>query len=103
LAFGITRKELKAWKQKADRGEIAFLTHYWIDDRFPGCTSVTKVACSDMKKLVSWGRNYGLKPEWLDCHDRYPHFDLVGQTQYEILKQEGMLKQLSRFRVLDKL
>ncbi|ERN53400.1 hypothetical protein M3689_16245 [Alkalihalophilus marmarensis] len=103
MAFGITKTELREWKERAKQNEISFLTHFWIDDRFPGCTSVTKVACADIEKLVSWGRNYGLKREWLHWHDDYPHFDLLGETQYRILKQEGLLSQLSRFRVLDKL
>jgi hypothetical protein len=95
LAFGINREELKNWKQKVQRGEIAFLTHYWIDDRFPGCTTVTKVGCNDMSKLADWGRNYGLKPEWIDDRKKdYPHYDLFGQKQTEILKNEGLVNRL---------
>ncbi|WP_100372978.1 hypothetical protein [Bacillus sp. FJAT-45037] len=98
MAFGISKAELKAWKEQADRGEIAFLTHYWVDERFPNVTSVTKVACSDIEKLVTWGRSYGLKREWLHWHETYPHFDLMGEIQLDILSQEGLQKQLSRFR-----
>jgi hypothetical protein len=92
MAFGITRKELKAWKMKIDQGEIAFLTHFWIDDRFPDSKTVTKVGCSDLEKLIQWGRQYGLKPEWLDIRqDGYSHFDLLGQKQREILTNEGLI------------
>lgn len=44
MAFGTNRTELSAWKRAVRAGEIAFLTHYWLDDRFPGCKTVTKVA-----------------------------------------------------------
>jgi hypothetical protein len=95
LAFGINREELKNWKLKVQRGEIAFLTHYWIDDRFPGCTTVTKVGCNDVNKLADWGRDYGLKPEWIDDRKKdYPHYDLFGQKQAEILKNEGLVNRL---------
>ncbi len=33
------------------------LTHYWQDERFPGCYTVTKVGCNDLEKLVTWGKN----------------------------------------------
>jgi len=91
LAFGIKRDELKEWKLKVKGGEIAFLTHFWIDERFPGCSTVTKVGCNDVRKLTEWGRQYGLKPEWID--DRkpdFPHFDLIGEKQAEILKILGL-------------
>lgn len=91
MAFGIKREELREWKEKVKKGEIAFLTHYWIDERFPGCYTVTKVGCKDVQKLAEWGRKFGLKPEWID--DRkvdYPHFDLFGIRQAEILKNEGL-------------
>lgn len=91
MAFGINRKDLVEWKQKIDRGEIAFLTHYWLDDRFPGCKTVTKVGCLDLKKLADWGKEYGLKEEWIHHrHDGYSHFDLIGNSQKEILKAEGL-------------
>lgn len=57
MAFGLKREELYAWKEAVNRGEVAFLTHYWIDDRFPGATTVTKVGCGDIEKLIQWGRN----------------------------------------------
>lgn len=62
MAFGITRQELMAWKREVSRGEIAFLTHYWLDDRFPGITTVTKVGCSDLDKLRLWCNHNGLDP-----------------------------------------
>lgn len=90
LAFGISKKELNEWKAKIDRGEIAFLTHYWLDARFPECKTVTKVGCKDMDKLIEWGNKYGLKPEWIDKRPSgYSHFDLLGSKQKEILKLEG--------------
>ncbi|MCY8098432.1 hypothetical protein MOB81_20475, partial [Bacillus atrophaeus] len=33
MAFGIHRGELNRWKEAVKSGEIAFLTHYWLDDR----------------------------------------------------------------------
>ena len=91
MAFGIKREELNDWKAKIERGELAFLTHYWLDERFPDCSTVTKVGCKDLEKLAQWGRKYGLRPEWIDQRKaKYPHFDLLGAKQAEILKQEGV-------------
>lgn len=91
MAFGIKRHELIAWKQKINNGEIAFLTHYWLDDRFPGVKTVTKVGCNDLQKLVQWGKKYELKKEWIDIRrDGYSHFDLIGDKQKEILQKEGL-------------
>ncbi|MFD1864233.1 hypothetical protein [Planococcus chinensis] len=98
MAFGIKREELLIWKQQVAEGEIAFLTHYWVDVRFPGCSTVTKVGCSDLEKLESWGRQYGLKPEWMDLRNNYPHFDLFGEHQLRIMEAEDMLHQLHRFK-----
>ena len=67
MAFGIKREELKAWKKAVSEGEIAFLTHYWLDERFPGCKTVTKAGCSDIEKLTHWGKQYGLKRSGLIC------------------------------------
>ncbi|PLT32503.1 hypothetical protein [Bacillus sp. V5-8f] len=95
MAFGINRNQLQEWKNKIDRGEIAFLTHYWLDDRFPGCKTVTKVGCRDLDRLVEWGRKYGLKKEWIDHRkDGYSHFDLLGDKQKEILEKEGIQERL---------
>ncbi|PZX07486.1 hypothetical protein C7437_101603 [Psychrobacillus insolitus] len=98
MAFGITRTELYAWKAKVEREEIAFLTHYWIDDRFPGCKTVTKVGCANVSTLIEWGRQYDLKEEWIDHKEAYPHFDLFGSHEYAIMKNEGLLEQLNRFK-----
>lgn len=67
-----------------------FLTHYWLDDRFPHANTVTKAACQDMKQLIEWGEKHGLKKEWI--HDRagFPHFDLIGETQKELYKRSGL-------------
>lgn len=96
MAFGIKRAELDRWKREVEAGNIAFLTHYWIDDRFPGCSTVTKVGCSDLQKLKLWGKQYGLRPEWLDLRGNYPHFDLFGDRQKSILKAEKLLEQVER-------
>lgn len=96
MAFGIKRAELDRWKQEVEAGNISFLTHYWIDDRFPGCSTVTKVGCSDLEKLKLWGKQYGLRPEWLDLRGNYPHFDLFGDRQKSILKAEKILEQVER-------
>lgn|SRR5690606_38561575 len=96
MAFGIKREELDRWKSEVTAGNIAFLTHYWIDERFPGCSTVTKVGCSDLEKLKLWGRQYGLRPEWLDLRGNYPHFDLFGDRQKSILEAENLLEQVER-------
>jgi hypothetical protein len=91
MAFGIKRKELLEWKQKVAAGQIAFLTHYWLDDRFPESNTVTKVGCCDLDKLIRWGAQYGLKPEWIDGRNKaFPHYDLIGKRQVEILTKEGL-------------
>lgn len=96
MAFGLKKQELAEWKRRIDNGEIAFLTHYWLDDRFPDCKTVTKVGCSDIKKLKSWGEKYGLKEEWIHYRkDGYSHFDLLGDTQKKILKEEGISERLN--------
>lgn len=99
MAFGINRKELIAWKHKVSNGEIAFLTHYWIDDRFPGCHTVTKVGCSNLETLISWGNKYSLKKEWIDLHKKFPHFDLFGELQKDILIKEGKTDQIEKFNL----
>ncbi|MBZ5201715.1 hypothetical protein HU147_10840 [Planomicrobium chinense] len=99
MAFGVKRDELNRWKQNVEAGHIAFLTHYWIDDRFPGCSTVTKVGCSDLDKLEQWGMQYGLKREWMDLRGKYPHFDLFGEHQRRILTAEGQAEHLRRFNL----
>ncbi|MER2079233.1 hypothetical protein [Psychrobacillus psychrotolerans] len=97
MAFGIKRHELNEWKRDVLEGNIAFLTHYWIDKRFPGCNTVTKVGCSDVPRLIEWGKKYGLKAEWIDYKEAYPHFDLFGKHEMDIMVKEGLLEQLERF------
>ena len=99
MAFGINRQELVAWKRKVGKGEIAFLTHFWLDDRFPDCHTVTKVGCNDLIALKKWGASYGLKPEWIDYKDNYPHFDLFGYTQKKILVAENLFEHIERFNL----
>ncbi|MFF5398486.1 hypothetical protein ACFY5J_13215 [Peribacillus butanolivorans] len=95
MAFGIKRVDVAAWKQQIDQGQIAFLTHYWLDDRFPGCKTVTKVGCNDLERLAEWGKKYGLKKEWIHHRkDGYSHFDLLGARQKEILKAEDIKERL---------
>lgn len=98
MAFGINREELNRWKQTVANGEIAFLTHYWVDERFPNCKTVTKVGCANIDKLIEWGKQYGLQAEWIDNRKNYPHFDLFGKYEYDILSNEGKLEQLNRFQ-----
>ncbi|MFD2444005.1 hypothetical protein ACFSO7_08400 [Bacillus sp. CGMCC 1.16607] len=92
MAFGLKKEQVKEWKRKIDEGEIAFLTHYWLDERFPACKTVTKVGCRDLKKLEEWGRKYQLQSSWIHHRaDGYSHFDLLGEKQKTILSKEGLL------------
>ncbi|MBM7552621.1 hypothetical protein [Thalassobacillus pellis] len=99
MAFGVDRKELKEWKRKVRNGEIAFLTHFWIDDRFPGCDTVTKVGCSDIEKLTKWGSKHGLHSAWIHMDKTYPHFDLFGDSQAKILRKEGLWGHIEKFHL----
>lgn len=99
MAFGIRRSELKLWKENVDKGKISFLTHYWLDERFPNSNTVTKVGCSDIDKLIAWGKMYGLQEEWIHKRDRFPHFDLFGDPQLYILKAEQKHEQIRRFNL----
>jgi len=99
MAFGLKRSELKNWQEAVLAGKIAIITHFWLDDRFPGCTSVTKVGCADLEKLISWGKKYNLKQEWIDHDPKYPHFDLFAPIQLEILEAEGKQDQIERFNL----
>ncbi|QQE72629.1 hypothetical protein KDJ56_11605 [Brevibacillus composti] len=99
MAFGITREELNRWKEAVARGEIAFLTHYWRDPRFPGITTVTKVGCADLGKLASWCERHQLNPRYIHHRPPFPHFDLIGSRQKEILLQENMRDHVERFRL----
>ncbi|WP_438434005.1 hypothetical protein [Gorillibacterium sp. sgz500922] len=97
MAFGIRRDELTAWKEAVSRGEIAFLTHYWLDPRFPGCKTVTKVGCADLSRLSAWCVSHGLPPRYIHNRSPFPHFDLLGPRQAEILLAEGQEEQARRF------
>ncbi|RKQ37579.1 hypothetical protein [Oceanobacillus halophilus] len=100
MAFGLKREELKAWKEKVSNGEIGILTHYWMDNRFPGSYTVTKVGCKDVPKLIAWGEKYGLDPTWIHQDEKYPHYDLFGEYQANILLQENQWEQIKRFNLL---
>ncbi|MCH1623993.1 hypothetical protein [Fredinandcohnia quinoae] len=97
MAFGIKRKELLEWKKKVEKGEIAFITHYWLDDRFPDAKTVTKVGCADIECLIEWGKQYDIPARYIHHKFGYPHFDLLGSRQVEILTKENLLHQLKRF------
>ncbi|AWB45637.1 hypothetical protein DCC85_16490 [Paenibacillus sp. CAA11] len=99
MAFGINRQELSMWKQQVSSGKIAFLTHYWLDPRFPGVRTVTKVGCSDLERLSAWCRKYELDPKYIHRRRPYPHFDLLGPKQREILSQEGLSEHIRRFKL----
>lgn len=98
MAFGITKRELLNWKTKVNRGEIAFLTHYWLDERFPHATTVTKVGCNSIHTLAQWGDKYHLKKDWIH-YTKYPHFDLFGEKQKEILLCENQYDHIKRFNL----
>jgi len=100
VAFGINREELQQWKDAVTSGEIAFLTHYWLDPRFPGMTTVTKVGCSNLQRLADWCLRNGLNPKYIHNRPPFPHFDLIGPKQREILIKERKWGQLERFRLL---
>lgn len=99
MAFGISRSEMNEWKAKVSRGEIAYLTHYWVDPRFPNIKTVTKVGCSDLNKLKRWCVENGLSPRYIHAREEYPHFDLLGPKQREILIREQLQEHLERFRL----
>lgn len=99
MAFGLKREDLFHWKQSVKRGEISFLTHYWQDDRFPGCNTVTKVGCSNIDKLIEWGKTYQLQSNWIHLDEEFPHFDLLGDKQKEILMVENQFEQLNKFNL----
>ncbi len=99
MAFGLKREELIEWKKQVIASEIAIITHYWQDDRFPHITTVTKIGCADLNKLVEWGSKYNLKPEWVDLRVDYPHYDVFGSKQIEILLSENQINQIKRFKI----
>jgi hypothetical protein len=100
MAFGISRQELNEWKSKCSQGEIAFLTHYWVEPRFPGVKTITKVGCCDLERLKEWCLANGLNPDYIHFRDEYPHYDLIGNKQIDILKSEHLTNHLLRFKLL---
>lgn len=100
MAFGIKRDEMERWKAAVARGEIAYLTHFWVDRRFPGIRTVTKVGCSDLAKLSRWCKVHGLNPRHIHARTEFPHYDLMGAKQREVLLKENQLEQLERFGML---
>jgi hypothetical protein len=100
MAFGITRDELNQWKEAVSRGEIAFLTHFWFDPRFPAYNTVTKVGCSDLARLADWCSINGLPPKYIHNRSPFPHFDLIGPKQKDILLLNGLSEQLERFNMI---
>ncbi|WP_199614304.1 hypothetical protein [Paenibacillus alkalitolerans] len=99
MAFGIDREELNEWKREVSKGNIAFLTHYWLHPRFPEVKTVTKVGCADLERLKEWLVSYGLNPAYIHARDRYPHFDLIGPKQKQILMLEQQWDQINRFKL----
>lgn len=99
MAFGVSRQELTVWKQAVRSGELAYLTHYWQDNRFPYVRTVTKVGCTDLSRLIAWCEEYGLPSQYIHNRQPYPHFDLIGPRQLEILRHAGQIEQITRFRL----
>ncbi|MDR0137491.1 hypothetical protein RFW18_06985 [Metabacillus idriensis] len=99
MAFGIKRKELSDWKGQVAKGELAFLTHFWTDPRFPASHAVTKAGCSDLPKLIKWGETFGLRKEWIHHDKDFPHFDLMGDVQIRVLEAHNLVEHIKRFRL----
>jgi len=97
MAFGVRREQLEEWKKRVAGGEIAYLTHYWYDPRFPGVDTVTKVGCDDLDKLTAWCVRHELNPAYIHKRQPFPHYDLIGAKQVEVLRLEGQWEQLKRF------
>lgn len=100
MAFGIKRDELEKWKAAVQRGEIAYLTHFWFDPRFPNIHCVTKVGCADLDKLKAWCVENELPTQYIHHRSSFPHFDLIGPKQIEILKEQQQWQQLERFDLI---
>ncbi|AMA73002.1 MULTISPECIES: hypothetical protein [Aneurinibacillus] len=99
MAFGVKRAELEAWKEQVRRGEVAFITHFWLHPRCPDITTVTKAGCADLAALLAWGEKYGLGSQHLHHREEFPHFDLIGDKQKEVLVGEALWDQIKRFRI----
>ncbi|MCD9021446.1 hypothetical protein [Cohnella silvisoli] len=98
MAFGITRAELNQWKEAVARGETAYLTHYWYDPRFPEVRTVTKVGNANLERLTDWCIAHGLNPKYIHNRPPFPHFDLMGWKQKDILAKENLLHHMDRFK-----
>ncbi|RED61758.1 hypothetical protein [Cohnella lupini] len=99
MAFGITRAELNEWKAAVSRGETSFLTHYWFDPRFPDIRTVTKVGNANLARLTEWCVGHGINPKYIHDRPPFPHFDLMGALQREVLMKENLAEHLDRFRL----
>lgn len=99
IAFGISKAELDHWKEQVEAGEIAYITHYWYDKRFPNFKTVTKVGCSNLEKLKAWCITHKLDPKYIHIRKQYPHFDLLGPYQIEVLKRLGLEDHIDRFKL----
>jgi hypothetical protein len=99
MAFGISRKELNLWKDAVTRQEISFLTHFWLDTRFPQFKTITKVGCSNMERLTIWCIAHDLNPNYIHNRSSFPHFDLIGPKQKSILEKEGLWEHIKRFSI----
>jgi hypothetical protein len=99
MAFGITRAELNQWKEAVSKGETAYLTHYWLDPRFPNVRTVTKVGNANLERLTEWCISHGLNPKYIHNRPPFPHFDLMGHKQQEILIKEKLHYHLDRFHI----
>jgi len=73
------------------------LTHYWRDERFPNARTVTKVGCNDIERLEAWCKQFNLNPAYIHKRDQYPHFDLIGPYQLEVLRKLGLEDHIARF------
>lgn len=99
MAYGITKEELEQWKARVMQGEISYLTHYWVEPRFPHIKTVTKVGCSNIDLLKQWCQKHGLNERFIHFRERYPHFDLMGPKQKEILMKENLWEHIKRFNL----
>ncbi|MTH51848.1 hypothetical protein GKZ89_00405 [Bacillus mangrovi] len=99
MAFGITKAEIEEWKKKVADGEVALLTHFWKDERFPHSHAVTKAGCRDLGKLAEWGNRFGLDEKWIDRRSSYPHYDLMGAIQIKVLEHYGRNDIIHKFKL----
>lgn len=79
MVFGIKCLELNVWKVVVKWGEIVFLIYYWFDECFLYVIIVIKVGCSDLNKLIKWGKKYGIFVKYIDNWFGYFYFDLLGE------------------------